>query len=119
MKEPINDFDKEYLKEKRKKTAIIASGVFAFIAFCMLILYLSLPENMPGTENIQGLITGSTTVDTENGKTPAVIITLDNGEEITLLAAEGLSFKQDATVSLKKVSSTAGIDSYQFINYLQ
>jgi len=119
LKEPITDFDKAYLKEKRKKTSIIATGVFAFLAFCGLILYLSLPENMPGTENIQGIITSATQVDTEEGKTPAVVIRLNTGEEITLIAKEGLTFKPDATVSLKKVRSTAGIDSYQFINYLQ
>lgn len=119
MQEPITDFDKAYLKEKRKKTTIVATGVFAFLAFCGLILYLSLPDNMPGTENIQGIITSATSVDTENGKTPAVIIKLNTGEEITLLAKDGLEFRNDATVSLKKVRSTAGIDSYQFINYLQ
>ncbi len=118
MQEPITDFDKEYLKEKRKKTTLIAAAVFMFLAFCGFILYMSLPENMPGTENMQGIITSATSVDTENGKTPAVKIRLNNGEEITLLATDGLTFKPDATISLKKVTSTAGIDSYQFINYL-
>lgn len=119
MKQTAAEFDKEYLKEKRKKSIIIGAGVVVFISFCALIMYLSLPENMPASENIQGVITSSTTIDTANGKSPAVIIKLNNGEEITLLEADGLTFKENASVVLKKVSSTAGIDTYLFINYTQ
>ena len=119
MKQTVSEFDKEYEKAERKKLALIASGVIVFLSFCVLILYLSLPEHMPGTENIHGYIASETTIDTENGSSPAVSIKLENGREVTLLIKDGLVFKQDAKISLKKVTSTAGKDSYQFINYVQ
>jgi len=119
LKDKISDFDKEYQKEKRKKVALIGTGVFIFLAFCAFILYMSLPDHMPGTINVHGTMTAETSVDTVNGKSPAVKVTLDSGEEITILNSEGLSFTQNRKIILKKVTSTAGIDSYYFINYLQ
>lgn len=118
MKQTVSDFDKEYEKEQRKKKLKIGASVFVFIAFCLFILYNALPDKMPSSENIQGIITSQTFIDTAEGKSPAVKVTLDNGKEIIVLENDGLVFKKDVEILLKKVSSTAGRDSYQFINYV-
>jgi hypothetical protein len=119
LKEQLSDFDKEYEREKRKKNTIIAACFVGALAFCVLIVYLSLPDNIPKTLKIQGTMTSLTSVLTENGETPATKVTLDNGQEITVFLSKSLVFKQDSKIELKKVTSTAGIDAYHFIKYVQ
>ena len=119
MQVPQSDFDKEYEREKRKKQTFIAVCVLGALAFCILIVYLSLPDNIPKTLKIQGTMTSLTSVLTENGDTPATKVRLDNGQEITVFLSESLAFKQDSKIELKKITSTTGKDSYHFIKYVQ
>jgi len=104
----------EELKEKFLKPAV----VFAAIAIGLVILYISTPKPV---EYERELLSGKTLYEIPAsegyGYNSAMIVQLENGQEVRVPKMDATVFKKDSQIEINKVTSDGGTVSYEFSAY--
>lgn len=108
------EFRNEELKEKYLKPAI----VFASIAIGLLVLFLATPKPV---EHQRELLSGKTLYEIPAsegyGYDSAMIVQLENGQEVRVPKMDATVFKKDSQIEINKVTSEGGTVSYEFSAY--
>jgi len=108
------EFRNEELKEKYLKPAIVV----AVIALGLLILFISTPQPV---EHQRELLSGKTLYEIPAsegyGYDSAMIVQLENGQEVRVPKMDATVFKKDSSVEIDKVTSAGGTVSYEFSRY--
>lgn len=105
--------DQESRKEKIRKYIVRFSVGGCFLLF----IFVLLPFFPQTSKNIQGIAAQLSTVLTDEGNKPIMIIKLDSGKTIRASMATTFPFKKGARVELLMKKSIMGIASYKVLHY--
>jgi len=108
------EFRNEELKEKYLKPLLVVAA----IALGLLILYISTPQPV---DHQRELFIGKTLYEIPAsegyGYDSAMIVQLENGQEVRVPKMDATVFKKDSQIEINKVTSDGGTVSYEFIKY--
>ena len=118
-KEQKKKLDRAFRKEKIRKYSIAIAGVLIFLSFCFFVLYLSIPKEIKDIQKMTGVTIKISATPSRYGNNAAMIVKLNDGQEVRVALRNGITYRPNSKVELKKTTTTTGFSTYKFINYLQ